>query len=186
MKDLEIFLSESEINDLNNQLAAQISTDYRKILTPGEELLVVVTLKGALFFASDLIRRMDIPVCIDFVRVSSYGKETESSGNVRLIKDIEKTIPSQHILVLDEIVDSGRTLKFLLEHLKQFNPGSLKIAALLNKPSRREVSLSVDYLGRDVEDLFLVGYGLDFAEKYRSLKDIYILKSPHTKKGPSD
>jgi hypoxanthine phosphoribosyltransferase len=167
--DISPFLSETQIESLNAELAVRIAEDYKPLLLPGDTLTVIVTLKGAMLFASDLIRMLKIPILIDFVRVASYGGGTKSSGSVKLIKDIESPIQNKHVLILDEIVDSGRTLAFLLEKFKEQNPKSLKICALLNKPSRREVPVEVDYIGQDVEDKFLVGYGLDFNEKYRNL-----------------
>ena len=169
---LHPYLSHLEIDQLNEQLADKISKDYSKLLAPGEHLLVVVTLKGALLFAADLVRKIKVPVHIDFVRLASYGSKTVSSGEVRFLKDIECSPEGKHILVLDEIIDTGRTLDFLKKRLSAAGPKSLRICALLSKPSRREIDVSVDYIGREVEDKFLIGYGLDFNEDYRNLKDI--------------
>jgi hypoxanthine phosphoribosyltransferase len=169
------FLSEKEIQDLNGRLAARINDDYSKILQPGEELVVVVTLKGALFFAADLLRLIKVPTRIDFVRLSSYGPGTSSSGTVQLVQDLSQPTQGLHILVLDEIVDSGRTLAFLFDRIQNQKPKTLKLCSLLSKPSRREVEVGIDYLGTEVEDEFLVGYGLDYGERYRSLKDISVL-----------
>lgn len=169
------FISQAEIAELNKKLGIQISGDYSKTLTKDESLLVVVTLKGAMIFGSDLIRNLTIPMELDFVRLASYGSGTKSSGAVRFLKDMESSPEGRHILVLDEIVDSGRTLAFLTEHLKAFKPKSVKLCSLLSKPSRREVEVKIDYLGREIEDKFVVGYGLDFGEKYRNLPDICIL-----------
>jgi len=176
MKDkLRVFMDARQIEALNVKLGAQISRDYGAILKEGEDLLVIVTLKGAAWFAADLLRHVTIPVKVDFVRLASYGIGTKTSGTVRLVKDIESQPEGQHVLVLDEIVDSGRTLQFLLERLRAANPATLRVGALLSKPSRREVEVAVDYLGTEVEDKFLVGYGLDYAERYRNLKDIHYL-----------
>lgn len=172
---LNVFMSAEQIDRLNGELAARISADYAKILKPAEELLVIVTLKGAAFFAADLMRKITVPLRMDFVRLASYGEGTKSSGTVRIIKDIENPPTGQHVLVLDEIVDSGRTLSFLFERLRATGPLSLKLCALLSKPSRREVPVEVHYQGCEVEDKFLVGYGLDHAERYRNLKDIFAL-----------
>lgn len=169
------FISRKEIEKLNEQLGKTISSDYTAILKPDESLLVVVTLKGAMIFGSDLIRHLSIPIELDFVRLASYGSGTKSSGAVRFLKDMESSPEGRHILVLDEIVDSGRTLAFLTEHLKAFSPKSVKLCSLLSKPSRREVEVQINYLGREIEDKFVVGYGLDFGEKYRNLPDICIL-----------
>jgi len=175
MTPSEVFLTAEAIDALNTRLAKQISADYATLLAPGEDLLVIVTLKGALFFAADLMRKITVPVKIDFVRLSSYGSGTKSSGNVRILKDVETPPTGQHVLVLDEIVDSGRTLAFLFDRLKASNPASLRLGALLSKPSRREVPVAVDYLGQEVEDKFLVGYGLDHAENHRNHAAIYVL-----------
>ena len=169
------FLSASQIEVLNSRLAESISSDYKKILGPNESLLVVITLKGALLFGADLLRKLNIPVHVDFVRLASYGSGTKSSGEVRFLKDIESSPEGKHILVLDEIIDSGRTWDFLKKRIGAANPKTLKICALLSKPSRREVAVSIDYLGQEVEDKFLIGYGLDYNEDYRNLKEIFYL-----------
>lgn len=174
---LHPFITAREIDLMNRELGEQISRDYKELMKPGEELLVIVTLKGAMFFAADLARYITVPLKLDFVRLASYGAGTKSTGNVRILKDIESNPENQHLLVVDEIADSGRTLKFYGERLLAQNPKSLKLCALLSKPSRREVDIEVDYLGRDVEDKFLVGYGLDFNEHYRNLKEIYYVEN---------
>lgn len=174
--NLHPFLSAPKIDQLNSKLAETISSDYQKILSPKESLLVVITLKGALLFGSDLIRKLTIPVHVDFVRLASYGSGTKSSGEVRFLKDIESSPEGKHILVLDEIIDSGRTWDFLKKRLGAANPKSLKICALLSKPSRREIDVPIDYLGQEVEDKFLIGYGLDYNEDYRNLKEIFYLE----------
>ena len=173
---LHPFLSAKEIDRLNDQLARRISSDYVKMPAPEEHLLVVVTLKGALLFAADLVRKLTIPVHVDFVRLASYGSKTVSSGEVRFLKDIESSPEGKHILVLDEIIDTGRTLDFLKKRLSAAGPKSLRICALLSKPSRREIDVAVDYVGQEVEDKFLIGYGLDFDEKFRNLKDIQYIE----------
>ncbi len=174
---LHPFITAREIDLLNRELGEQISRDYKELMKPDEELLVIVTLKGAMLFAADLIRYITVPMKLDFVRLASYGSGTKSTGNVRILKDIESNPENQHLLVVDEIADSGRTLKFYGERLQSQNPKSLKLCALLSKPSRREVEIEVDYLGKDVEDKFLVGYGLDFNEQFRNLKEIYYVES---------
>ncbi len=182
--NLHLFLSAIEIDTLNTKLAGEISTDFAALGSDGESIVIIVTLKGAIFFAADLIRKLHhalhqlnplIPpnIKVDFVRLSSYGAGTQSSGQVNIVKDIETTITGQHVLILDEIVDSGRTIAFLIERVTAKKPKSLRVATLLSKPSRREVPVPIDYCGREVLDRFLVGYGLDFNEKYRHLKDIY-------------
>ena len=173
---LHPFLTALQIDTLNTKLGELISSDYKKILQPKESLLIVVTLKGALLFSADLVRKLTIPVHIDFVRLASYGSGTQSSGEVGSLKDIECSPEGKHILVLDEIIDSGRTWDFLKKRLGAANPKSLKICALVSKPSRREIDVEIDYLGQEVEDKFLVGYGLDFNEDYRNLKESYYLE----------
>lgn len=175
MAQLTPFISKEKIAQMNQKLGLQISKDYQAILKPEESLLVVVTLKGAMLFGSDLIRELTVPMELDFVRLASYGAGTKSSGAVRFLKDMESSPENRHILVLDEIVDSGRTLAFLNEHLKAFAPKSVRLCSLLSKPSRREVEVKLDYLGTEIEDKFVVGYGLDYGEKYRNLQDICVL-----------
>ena len=176
---MHLYLSAQEIEKLkNDELAAQISRDYSALLKEGEELLVIVTLKGALFFAADFLRRVTVPMKIDFIRLTSYGAGTKSGGIVHIVKDIEGPATNQHVLVIDEIVDSGRTLTFLRDRLQSMKPLSVRFCSLLSKPSRREVEVQVHYLGREVEDKFLVGYGLDHAEHYRTLKEIFYLDNP--------
>lgn len=153
------------------ELGAQISQDYA-----GKDLVVVGVLKGAALFTSDLFRAITIPVELDFMRISSYGASTKSTGVHRVLLDLDYTLEGKHVLLVEDIVDTGLTIKFLKEYLSQRKPASLKVAALLDKPSRRKVQVSVDYLGFEVPDYFVVGNGLDYAEKYRNLKDICILK----------
>ncbi len=174
---LSPFITAKEIENLNKELGERISKDYKTLLKPDEELVIIVTLKGAMLFAADLIRHITVPVVLDFVRLTSYGAGTQSSGTVRILKDIETNPENKHLIMLDEIIDSGRTFQFYGERLKAQNPKSLKLCALLSKPSRREVEVDIDYLGREVEDKFLVGYGLDFNEQYRNLKEIYAVEN---------
>jgi hypoxanthine phosphoribosyltransferase len=173
---LHPYITKDKIDAMIGGLAEKISSDYAGKLSDEQELLVVVTLKGALFFGADLVRKLTVPCRVDFVRLSSYGAGTKSSGTVRIIKDIESQPQGEHVLVIDEIVDSGRTVDFLVKRLKATGPASVKVCSLLSKPSRREVEVGIDYLGADVEDKFLVGYGLDYGERYRNLKDICYLQ----------
>ncbi|MBI1859978.1 MAG: hypoxanthine phosphoribosyltransferase [Deltaproteobacteria bacterium] len=168
---LTLFLSADEIHQLNVQLGKTITQTCQK--NGIESLLCVVTLKGAIFFAADLIRHIPIPLKIDFIRLSSYGAGTSSSGTVRVVKDLETSIEGQHVLILDEIVDSGRTIAFLIEKVSNLAPKSVRVATLLSKPSRREVPVQIDFCGKEIDDTFVVGYGLDYNERYRELKDIY-------------
>lgn len=154
-----------------SELAKKISGDYRD-----KNLLVVGILKGAVFFMADLVRALDIPVCIDFMAVSSYGSSTESSGIVRIIKDLDQSIVGKHVLIVEDIIDTGLTLKYLVENLETRQAASVQACTLLDKPDRRKVNVHVKYNGFTVPDEFLVGFGLDYNERYRHLPEIYILK----------
>jgi hypoxanthine phosphoribosyltransferase len=173
---MKVYLDAQRIDALNRKIGAEITRDYKNVLGPSDDLFVIVTLKGAMFFAADVLRYVDVPTRVDFVRLASYGSATRSSGVVRILKDVETPPQDQHILVLDEIVDTGRTLQFLCDRLNAQSPKSVKVCALLSKPSRREVEVKVDYLGTEVEDKFLIGYGLDHGERYRNLNDICYLE----------
>jgi len=171
-KDIkEVLFSEEKIMDTVKEIAKKISKDYE-----GKDLLVVGVLKGSVLFTSDLIKNITIPCEIDFMAVSSYGNSSETSGVVRILKDLDHSIEGKDLLIVEDIVDSGVTLNYLLEYLKTRKAKSVEIATLLTKPSRRKVELEVKYSGLEVPDEFLVGYGLDFAEKYRNLPYIGILK----------
>ncbi len=166
-----VLITAEEIAARLDVLAAQVSRDYA-----GRELLLVGVLKGAIFVVSDLHRRLSIPAAVDFMAVSSYGSATTSSGVVRILKDLETEIAGRDVLVVEDIVDSGLTLDYLLKNLRSRQPASVEVLSLLTKPSRREVDLPVRYVGFEVPDVFVVGYGLDFAEHYRGLADIVTLK----------
>ncbi|GAA0781849.1 hypoxanthine phosphoribosyltransferase [Hathewaya limosa] len=167
----EILYSEEQLRGRIKELGEQISRDYK-----GKELLLVGILKGSVMFMSDLLKEITIPCQMDFMAVSSYGMSSTSSGIVRILKDLDYEIEGKNVLVIEDIIDSGTTLKYLMKYLKSRNPESVEIACLLNKPDRRKVELDVRYLGYDVPDYFLVGYGLDYAEMYRNLPFIGILK----------
>ena len=167
----EILFSRAEIQKRVRELAGQISDDYA-----GGDLVVIGILKGAFIFMADLVREINIPCRIDFVRVASYGASSESFGKVVMTKDIETSIKGRDILIVEDIVDTGLTLQYLVEWLKERNPHSLKICAFLDKRKRRKVSFEADYAGFTIDDGFVVGYGLDFDEQYRFLPDIYIIK----------
>lgn len=172
IKDIDsILFTEEKILERVIELSKKISEDYK-----GKDLVVVGVLKGSVLFASDLFRNITIPCAIDFMAVSSYGAATESSGVVRILKDLDNSIEGKDVLIVEDIVDSGVTLKYLLEYLKARKANSIEIASLLTKPSRRKADVEVKYLGYEVPDEFLVGYGLDYAEKYRNLPFIGILK----------
>ena len=167
----EILFSEEVINAKIKELATRISDDYK-----GKDLLVVGVLKGSVIFAAELIKNITIPCEIDFMAVSSYGSSSETTGVVRILKDLDSEISGKHILIVEDIVDSGVTLSYLLNYLKTRNASSVEIASLLTKPSRRKVDIDCKYVGFETPDEFLVGYGLDYAEKYRNLPFIGILK----------
>jgi len=165
----KIFIRSAEIHKMIVKMAAEIDAHY----PASEELVCVGVLKGAWIFHADLVRAMKRPVTIDFIRAASYGHGTSSSGTVRIMKDIESEIKGKHVLLVEEIVDSGRTLSFIKNRLASSEAKSVKIAALLDKKERREVPCEADFLGTVVPNEFLVGYGLDWGENYRSLADIY-------------
>ena len=165
---LNPLLSRKEIASTVKRLADRISRDYR-----GSELVLVCILKGAFVFLSDLMRKLDIPVQVDFVRLASYGDQMKSSGMIEITKDIEIPIEGKDVLIVEDIVDSGRTLQFLKNRLALSNPRSVKVCALLDKKARREVEIEAEYLGKEVDDFFVVGYGIDFNETYRNLPEIY-------------
>jgi hypoxanthine phosphoribosyltransferase len=152
------------------ELAEAISRDYA-----GRSLLLVGVLKGAVFFLSDLMRHIDIPVEVDFMAVASYGSATDSSGVVRILKDLDVVIEGRDVLIVEDIVDSGLTLQYLLRNLGSRNPASLQVCALLTKPERRKVELRARYVGFEIPDRFVVGYGLDYAERYRNLPFVAVL-----------
>lgn len=167
----EILLSEVVIQEKVQGMGKEIARDYA-----GKNLFIIGVLKGSSIFMADLARAIDIPLAFDFMAVSSYGNSTSSSGVVRINKDLETSIEGKDVLIVEDIIDSGLTLSYLVENLKSRNPASLKIATLLNKPERRKANVQVDYCGFDIPDKFVVGYGLDYAEKYRNLPYIGVLK----------
>ncbi|HEY3333229.1 MAG TPA: hypoxanthine phosphoribosyltransferase [Capsulimonadaceae bacterium] len=173
-EDIErVILSEEQIAARVAELAEEISRDYA-----GKDLMLIGILKGCVVFLSDLIRQISIPLSFDFVAVSSYGADTKSSGVVRILKDLDESVESMHVLVVEDIVDTGLTLRlsYLLENLRSRRAASVKVCTLLDKPARRRVDVPVDYRGFTVEDQFVVGYGLDYQGKYRGLPYIGLLK----------
>jgi hypoxanthine phosphoribosyltransferase len=168
----QVLVRSEEIQRKVGELGESITRDYK-----GEGLLLVGILRGAVVFLSDLMRRLRLPCEIDFMEVSSYGAGTTSSGVVRILKDLEEDITDRHVLIVEDIIDSGLTLSYLRRTLLARKPASLEICALLSKPSRRQVDLEVRYLGFEVPDEFVVGYGIDFAGAYRNLPDIHTLDS---------
>jgi hypoxanthine phosphoribosyltransferase len=166
----KVLLSSGEIQGKIARLGEEISRDYQ-----GRKLLLICVLKGAVIFLADLMRHITVPVEIDFMAVSSYGASTESSGVVRILKDLDCSIENKHCLIVEDIIDSGLTLKYLEENLLSRQPASMKIVTLLDKPERRKVDIRPDYCGFQIPDEFVVGYGLDFGEQYRGLPDICVL-----------
>lgn len=167
----EVLISSDQLQKRIREMGAQITADFA-----GEELLVIAVLKGAILFLADLIRHIDLPLAVDFMAVSSYGAGTESSGVVRILKDLDEPIEGRHVLIVEDIVDSGRTLDYLLRLLRQRRPATLHVCSLLDKRERREIDVPIDYVGFEVPNEFVVGYGLDYAELYRQLPFIGVLK----------
>jgi hypoxanthine phosphoribosyltransferase len=167
-----MLVTSEEIEEKVRELGERITEDYRD-----EDLLLVGILRGAVVFLSDLMRSLELSCEIDFMDVSSYGAETTTSGVVRILKDLEEDITDRHVLIIEDIIDTGLTLSYLTRILGARKPASLEICTLLSKPSRRSVDLDVKYLGFEVPDEFVVGYGIDFAGRYRNLRDIRVLKS---------
>jgi hypoxanthine phosphoribosyltransferase len=167
----EVLLSGESIEARVKELGKKLAEDYAE-LRP----LLVCVLKGALIFVADLARAMDIPLEVDFMAVSSYGVSTKSSGVVRILKDLETSIEGRHILIVEDIIDTGLTLNYLVENLKSRKPASIKVCTLLDKPSRRRVQFKPDYCGFEIPDKFVIGYGLDYCEIYRNLSFIGVLK----------
>lgn len=178
VNDIEkVLFTEKEIGERIKEIGQEISKDYK-----GKDLILVGVLKGSVPFMADLMKKIEISCSMDFMAVSSYGNSTETSGVVRILKDLDFEIENKHVLIVEDIVDSGITLKYLKKYLSAKNPASVEIACLLNKPERREAEIDVKYLGFNVPNYFLVGYGLDYAEKYRNLPFVGILKENVYKK----
>ena len=160
----EVVVTREELAARVVELGAQISRDYE-----GKEIVLVGVLKGAVFFMADLARQIRVPVALDFMAVSSYGSASDSSGVVRILKDLDHDIAGRHVLIVEDIIDSGLTLGYLLKHLRSRGPASVEVCALLTKPSRRRTDIPCRYVGFAIEDRFVVGYGLDLAERFREL-----------------
>jgi hypoxanthine phosphoribosyltransferase len=172
INDVEsVLLSEEQLAARILEVGAEITADYA-----GKEILMIGVLRGAVVFMADLARAIKVPVAIDFMAVSSYGTGTSSSGVVRILKDLDEDVEGKHVLVVEDIIDSGLTLNYLVDNLKSRQPASIKICTLLNKPDRRKVDVDIAYNGFTIPDHFVIGYGLDYAEKYRNLPFIGILK----------
>ena len=167
----KIILTEEEIQEMVSEVANRINEDYK-----GKELLVVGILKGSVIFMSDLVKRINVPLQMDFMLVSSYGLDSESSGDVKTLMDISANPRDRHILIVEDIIDTGRTIKTIMDLFSTRGAASVKTVALLDKVDRREIEFDVDYIGTEVPDEFLVGYGLDFAEKHRNFPFVAALK----------
>jgi len=172
--NLEVLITTAEIQKRISDMGADIARDYA-----GKNPLLIGVLKGACTFLSDLMRAADIPLGVEFMAISSYGASMRTSGEVRILKDLDVAIEGRHILVVEDIVDTGLTLNYLLANLKSRGAASVKLAALLDKFERREKEVPIDYLGFQIPDKFVVGYGLDYAERYRNLPYIAIVKDPN-------
>jgi hypoxanthine phosphoribosyltransferase len=167
----EILVSAEQIAAKVRDLGAQIAADYQ-----GKDLVLVSILKGALPFLADLMRATPIPLALDFLEVSSYGAGTESTGAVRILKDLANPIEGRHVLVVEDILDTGHTLSYVFDHLRSQRPASVRLCVLLDKPARRIIPVEIDYRGFEIPDKFVVGYGLDYAERYRNLPFVGVLK----------
>jgi hypoxanthine phosphoribosyltransferase len=171
---LDLLLSRDQISAIVKDLAERISKDY-----PQGSLVLICVLKGAFMFLSDLIRFLRIPVQVDFVRLASYGSGMTSSGMIEITKDVEIPLEGKDVLIIEDIVDSGRTLQFLRNRISLSSPRSVKICTFLNKQARREVEINADYVGKEIDNVFVVGYGIDFNEAYRNLPEIYYVTPVH-------
>lgn len=169
---IRVMITEEEVDAKIRELAAQITKDYE-----GKEVHLICILKGSIFFTCELAKRIDLPVTLDFMSVSSYGDGTESTGRVKIVKDLDENIEGKDVIVIEDIIDTGRTLSHLMDVLKVRKPETLKLCTLLDKPSRRVVNVDVDYTGFEIPDEFVVGYGLDFAQKYRNLPYIGVVEN---------
>jgi hypoxanthine phosphoribosyltransferase len=166
----EILIDEDTLAARVAELGAEVSADYQ-----GRDLLLIGVLKGAVFFMADLMRHLTVPCEVDFMAISSYGDSTDSSGIVRILKDLDINIEGRHVLVVEDIIDSGLTLSYLMRNLESREPATLEVCALLTKPARREIDVPVRYVGFEIPNKFVVGYGLDFAERYRNLPYVAVL-----------
>ncbi len=167
---ISVMISEEDVDKRIAQIAEQINKDYE-----GRSIHLICILKGSVFFVCELAKRLTVPVTLDFMSVSSYGDKTKSSGVVRIVKDLDEPLQGKDVLVVEDIIDSGRTLSYLLKILKERNPASLRLCTLLDKPERREREVYVDYTCFEIPDEFVVGYGLDYAQKYRNLPFVGVI-----------
>jgi hypoxanthine phosphoribosyltransferase len=167
----EVLLTEDQIQARVAELGAQLNADYA-----GLEPVLISVLKGSIVFLADLVRSMELPLSIDIMEVSSYGAATETSGQVRILKDLSNPIEGRHVIVVEDIIDTGLTLNYLLRYLREKGPASLRICCLLDKPARRLTEIPIDYVGFTIPDRFVVGYGLDYGERYRNLPYVGVLR----------
>lgn len=170
-ENIRVLISEEAVDKRIREMAEIINEEYK-----GKSVHLICILKGSIFFTCELAKRLEIPVTIDFMQVSSYGDGTESTGRVKIAKDLDESVEDKDIIVIEDIIDSGRTLNYLMDILKARNPKSIKLCTLLDKPDRRVVDISVDYTGFCIPDEFVVGYGLDYAQKYRNLPYIGVVE----------
>ena len=170
-ESIRVLIEEEKVNERIQEIADQINRDYR-----GRELHMICVLKGGVFFMCELAKRIKLPVSLDFMSVSSYGDDTKSSGVVKIVKDLDQPLQGKDVLVVEDIIDSGRTLSYLLQMVRDRNPASVKLCTLLDKPDRRVVNVDVDYTCFEIPDEFVVGYGLDYAQHYRNLPYIGVVE----------
>ena len=170
-ENIRVLIEEEKVDKRIEELGKKISEEYA-----GKEVHLICILKGSIFFTCELAKRITVPVSLDFMQVSSYGNATTSSGIVRIKKDLDDSMEGKEVLIVEDIIDSGRTLHYLIPVLKQRNPASIRLCALLSKPDRREAEVNIDYLGFEIPDEFVVGYGLDYAQKYRNLPFIGVVE----------
>ena len=169
--DISVYLTEEQLNKRIAEIGAQITEKYK-----GQSVYLICILKGSIFFTTELAKRIDLPMTMDFMSVSSYGSGTESSGDVKIKKDLEHSIEGENVIIIEDIIDSGRTLYYLMGILAKRNPKSMKLCTLLDKPERRVKDVKVDYVGFNIPDEFVVGYGLDYAQRYRNLPFIGVVE----------
>jgi hypoxanthine phosphoribosyltransferase len=167
----EVLITDDQIREKTAELGRKLTEEYR-----GKNPLLICVLKGGLMFLADLMREIRIPVEIDFMAVSSYGDATESSGVVRILMDLDRNIRGRHVLIVEDIIDTGRTLTYIIENLRTRGPASIKVCTLLDKPARRLLDISIDYVGFEIPDRFVIGYGLDYGEIYRNLPFVGVLR----------
>lgn len=168
---IRVLLPEQEVNEKIAELGKKISEDYA-----GRSVHLICVLKGGIFFTCELAKRITVPVSLDFMSVSSYGEDTKSSGVVKIVKDLDEPLEGKDVLIVEDIIDSGRTLSYLIQILRKRNPASIHLCTLLDKPERRVTDVKVDYVGFNIPDEFVVGYGLDYAQKYRNLPYIGVVE----------